>query len=61
MIAGLAIGLMLILEGLLPFAAPEAWRKAFSKLAELSPRHVRLAGLFSMALGLLIFLGATTL
>jgi uncharacterized protein len=50
----MAFALMLVLEGLLPFLMPSAWRDAFRKLTEISDTHVRFIGLTSMLAGLLI-------
>ena len=48
-----AFGLMLVLEGMLPFLAPRAWRQAFSRLLTLSNGQLRFMGLLSMGIGLL--------
>lgn len=53
---GLALALMLVLEGLLPFAAPAAWRDAFRRLLELSDGQIRFIGLALIASGLLLTL-----
>ena len=50
-----AFGLMLILEGILPFVAPSVWRDTFRRAVELSDGQLRFVGLGSMAIGLLIF------
>lgn len=50
----LAIALMLIVEGLLPFLVPAAWRQAFRKLTEMSDGQIRFIGLSSMIAGLLL-------
>ena len=50
-----AFGLMLILEGILPFVAPRIWRDTFRRAVELSDGQLRFVGLGSMAIGLLIF------
>ncbi len=52
----LAFGLVLIIEGLLPFATPETWRAAFAKVVMLPSRYIRLGGLFSIGLGLLLLM-----
>jgi len=52
----LAFGLVLIIEGLFPFAAPDVWRLAFLKLCARPSRHVRIGGLLTILLGLLILL-----
>lgn len=49
-----AFALMLILEGMLPFVAPSAWRAAFKKMTELGDPQLRVFGLSSMLLGLLL-------
>ena len=49
-----AFGLMLVLEGVLPFLAPRLWRDAFRKVMTLTDGQLRFMGLFSMAIGLLI-------
>jgi hypothetical protein len=46
-----AFALLLILEGILPFAAPRIWRDTFRKLIEMSDGQLRFVGLISMALG----------
>lgn len=48
-----ALGLMLVLEGLLPLLAPRLWREAFRKLLEMSDGQLRFMGLVSMGIGLL--------
>lgn len=53
-ILGKAFALMLVLEGLLPFLMPRAWRETFRKLTEVSDNHIRFIGLTSMLAGLLI-------
>ena len=47
-----ALALLLIVEGILPFAAPRLWRETFRKLIEMSDGQVRFIGLISMALGI---------
>ena len=48
-----AFALLLIVEGILPFAAPRIWRDTFRKLIEMSDGQLRFIGLISMALGLI--------
>jgi uncharacterized protein YjeT (DUF2065 family) len=52
----LALGLMLIIEGLLPFIAPAKWKEVFRKATELSDGQVRFVGLSSLLAGLLLLL-----
>lgn len=49
-----AFALMLIIEGLLPFLAPGAWRETFRRLIEMSEGQLRFIGLTSMLAGLLL-------
>lgn len=51
-----AFALMLIIEGILPFMAPTAWRETFRKMIELSDGQLRFIGLGSMLGGLLMLL-----
>ncbi len=51
-----AVGLMLVLEGLLPFIAPQAWRDTFKRMIELKDGQLRFVGLISMSGGLLLLL-----
>jgi uncharacterized protein YjeT (DUF2065 family) len=55
----MAVALMLILEGLLPFLAPARWREAFLKLAGMADGQIRFLGLASMLAGLLLFILVT--
>jgi uncharacterized protein len=51
-----ALGLVLIIEGLLPFASPKGWRGMFEKIFRLSDGQIRFYGLLSIALGLTVLL-----
>lgn len=50
----MAVALMLVIEGLLPFLLPAAWRETFRRLIELSDGQLRFIGLTSMLLGLIL-------
>ena len=52
----LALALMLILEGVLPFLAPNLWRDTFRRITQMSDGQIRFVGLSSMIVGLLILL-----
>lgn len=52
----MALGLMLILEGLMPFAAPAVWRETFRRAIELRDGQLRFIGALSLALGLVLIL-----
>jgi uncharacterized protein YjeT (DUF2065 family) len=47
-----AFALVLVIEGLLPFVAPQLWRESFRKLVALTDGQLRFIGLASIALGL---------
>jgi hypothetical protein len=48
-----AFALVLVIEGVLPFAAPRMWRDAFRRAIELSDGQLRFIGLASIAIGLI--------
>jgi len=50
----IALALMLIIEGLMPFLVPGVWRETFRRLTELSDGQVRFIGMTSMLAGLLL-------
>ena len=51
-----AIGLLLVIEGLLPFAAPAAWREAFRRVIELRDGQIRFMGAAALAGGVFLLL-----
>jgi uncharacterized protein len=46
-----AFALVLVIEGLMPFAFPQQWRAALQQLAALDTRWLRLAGLGALVTG----------
>ena len=54
-----ALGLVLVIEGLMPFASPAGWRRMFMQVLQLEDGQIRIFGLCAilMGLGLLWFLG----
>ena len=52
----LAFALVLVLEGLLPFIAPNAWRETFRRLIAMSDGQIRFIGLTSMLVGLILIM-----
>ncbi len=52
----IAIALMLILEGMMPFLSPRTWRETFKKLTEIEDGQIRFIGLSSMLIGLALLL-----
>ena len=49
----LALALMLVLEGLLPFFSPTGWRKLFEQMLQMNDGQIRFFGLCSISAGLL--------
>ena len=50
----MALALMLVVEGVLPFLVPAMWRETFRRLTEMSDGQIRFIGLTSMLAGLLL-------
>ncbi len=48
----MAVGLMLVIEGALPFLAPASWRDMFRRILQFSDGQIRFFGLASMLAGL---------
>lgn len=51
-----AIGLVLVLEGLMPFLAPGRWRDIFLQVARLRDGQIRFVGFGSVLLGAALLL-----
>lgn len=51
-----AIGLLLVIEGLLPFASPGTWRGGFRRMLELSDGQLRFVGAASMLGGVFLLM-----
>ncbi len=49
-----AVGLMLLIEGLMPLLQPRAWRGVFERMLQLSDGQLRFVGLASVLVGLLL-------
>lgn len=47
-----ALALVLIIEGLLPFLSPQAWRNMFAQILQLRDGQIRFFALLSIAGGL---------
>lgn len=47
-----AFALMLVIEGVMPFVAPRAWRDMFRRVTEFNDGQIRFFGMFSMLTGL---------
>lgn len=53
-----ALGLVLVIEGVLPLLAPALWREGFRKLLELSDGQMRFVGLIALLGGLALVAAA---
>jgi uncharacterized protein len=49
-----AFGLVLVIEGLLPFISPSNWRRMFNQVQQLQDGQIRFFGLICIALGLIL-------
>ncbi|MBK1613948.1 DUF2065 domain-containing protein [Rubrivivax gelatinosus] len=49
-----ALALVLVFEGLLPFASPASWRRMFEQMTRLQDGQIRFFGLACISLGLLL-------
>jgi uncharacterized protein len=47
-----ALALVLVIEGLLPFLSPAAWRRMFEQILKLHDGQIRFYGMVSIAVGL---------
>jgi uncharacterized protein YjeT (DUF2065 family) len=52
----LALGLLLVIEGLLPFVAPARWKELFARLLQLEDGQIRFMGLTAIVAGLVLIL-----
>jgi uncharacterized protein YjeT (DUF2065 family) len=52
----IALGLMLVLEGLLPLLAPQVWRETFLRITKLADGQLRFMGLASLLVGLVLII-----
>ena len=52
----LALALMLVIEGLLPFISPGGWRRMFEQILMLGNGQIRFFGLCSIAAGVVLLL-----
>ncbi len=48
----IAVCLVFIIEGVIPFLCPSRWRSLVGRLAEVDDRTMRMTGLISMLIGL---------
>ena len=48
----MALALVLVIEGLLPFASPGRYRQMVAEIVRLSDNHIRIVGLIVILVGL---------
>jgi hypothetical protein len=48
----IALGLMLLFEGIIPFLFPKQWRETFNRITRLSDGQIRFVGLIALLCGL---------
>lgn len=49
-----ALALVMVIEGLMPFAFPMRWRQTMLQASQMDPRVLRLIGLGSVVAGLVV-------
>ncbi|MGH8455545.1 MAG: DUF2065 domain-containing protein [Stenotrophobium sp.] len=49
-----ALSLVMVIEGIMPFAVPARWRMMLLNIAGLESRTLRMIGLLSMAAGIVL-------
>jgi len=52
----LALALVLIIEGMMPFLFPKQWKETFLKIASLTEGQIRFVGLVAILIGTTLFL-----
>ena len=52
----MALGLVLVIEGVFPFASPTGWRRMFTQILQLRDGQIRFCALLSMLAGGLVLL-----
>ena len=53
-----ALGLMLIVEGLMPLVSPPSWREAMRRISALRDGQIRFMGLAATVVGVLLLAAA---
>ncbi len=56
-----ALGLMLVIEGIMPFLNPRTFRRALAAVTQADDRVLRIAGLVSMIVGVALLYVARSL
>lgn len=56
-----ALGLMLVIEGIMPFLNPHTFRQALAAVTQANDKVLRIAGLVSMLVGVILLYVARSL
>jgi len=51
---GIAIALLLVIEGIMPFLNPSGWRKTLRMVSEMDDQDLRIIGFLSMVIGVIL-------
>ena len=51
---GIAIALILVIEGMMPFLNPTGWRQSLRNISEMDDKTLRMIGLSSMIFGVIL-------
>ena len=51
---GVALSLVLVIEGIMPFLYPARWKEMVARVAEVDDKTMRIVGFSSMVLGLIL-------
>ena len=51
-----ALGLMLVIEGVLPFVSPALWREVFARIVQMRDGQIRFYGFASVLMGTMLLL-----
>ena len=51
---GIAVALILIIEGFMPFLNPTGWRESLRQVSEMDEKTLRTVGFFSMMFGVIL-------
>lgn len=49
-----ALALVMVIEGMMPFLSPQSMRRAFAQIAQMDDKTLRWAGLVSMVVGVVL-------
>lgn len=50
-----AIALVLVIEGIMPFLAPQQWKQMLVQISQMSDKNLRIMGAGMMIVGVIIF------